>query len=423
MDPKYIKEHETLPQEFDPQKWNDSFVGKKLFKWTEPLNENDNWAYKAYYRIGTEWIDKENALIVTTKQGLENIDFVSMFLQCFDSGIELARLSAIYDIELDKPPINAKSLSTVLNPLIEIHFLTVVEKIVSMGLKKDYMPRTENLKKVKGRISPLRNERRNAIFKRFDRFYCTYDEFTLDNYENRLIKKALLLSSCLLLQMSNHRKFDKIQSKYIKCLSAFEYVSDQVEHWEVRNVKTNKLYPEYNEAVRLAKMILKRTDSSIHRNSTILDSTPPFWIDMSLLYELYVYGLLRKTYGNSVMYQENGVTGKPDFMFCSDSEKLILDTKYIPRFDNNSNQLDTDIIRQLSGYCRDAKLLKRLRYNCVSAPDSIPVIPCVIIYPKEKTDNPGLFCLDAKKTIIEQCIQDESLLYFYRLCINLPTIV
>ena len=417
----YKQEHEILPDEFGSYHWNESFNGKKLFKWTEPNFNSDKWAYQTYFRIGAEWIDSKNALIVTTKKGLENIDFISMFMSCFDSHIAQERFSSIYDIDFDKPLVKSDVLCNVLNPLIVIHFLSVVEKIVSKGLKKDYMIKEENIHKVKGRVKLLENERKNAVNKRFDRFFCQHDEFSLDNCENRLIKKALVLSNTMIDQMRFHKNHDTINSKYIKCLSAFENISDQVEFWEVGNVKTNKLYPEYNEAIRLAKLIIKRCDSSITRNNNIKEDTPPFWIDMSLLFEVYVYGLLYKTYGKSVIYQEPGYTGSPDFLFKSDSEKLIMDTKYIPRFADTNNNIDTYIVRQLSGYCRDNKILEKLGYN-IENRNSAPVVPCVIIYPCEDNGNTLPPEFDGEKTIIEQSRQENNLLCFYRLCIPLPII-
>lgn len=417
----YKQEHEILPDEFSPYHWNESFNGKSLFKWTEPLKDGEPWSYKTYFRIGAEWINDEDALVVTTRPGLENIDFVSMFMSCFDSCIEQDRFSTIYDINFNKPRIKSEVLCNVLNPLIVIHFLTIVERIVSKGLKKDYMTKNDNIPKVKGRVKLLENERKNVLFKRFDRFSCQYDEFTLDNYHNRLIKKALVFLRSMVHQMRCHKKYDSINSKYIKCMSAFDGISDQVEFWEVGNIKSNKLFPEYNEALRLAKLILKRCDYSITKESNLSEYTPPFWIDMSLLYELYVYRLLRKTYGNSVKYQERGITGNPDFLFVSDTEKLLMDTKYIPRFADTNNKIDTYIVRQLSGYCRDNKILERLGYN-IENRNSAPVVPCVIIYPCEDNGNTLPSEFDGGKTIIEQSRQENNLLCFYRLCIPLPII-
>ena len=118
------------------------------------------------------------------------------------------------------------------------------------------------------------------------------------------------------------------------CLAAFTEVDDRVELWEVRRCKRNKLYREYEEAVKLAKMILRRYDNSIDRASAEEHALPAFWIDMSLLYEHYVLGALRKAYGPKILYQANVTTGKPDFLYVDEARPLILDTKYKPRYRN-----------------------------------------------------------------------------------------
>ena len=86
----------------------------------------------------------------------------------------------------------------------------------------------------------------------------------------------------------------------------------------------------------------------------------PFVLDMSLLYEHYVYGLLYEAYNGKVTYQFSGATGYPDFLYSSNGFNAILDTKYIPKYENQP--LDTYVIRQLSGYGRDLAILKRLGY-------------------------------------------------------------
>ena len=109
-----------------------------------------------------------------------------------------------------------------------------------------------------------------------------------------------------------------LQGRLNGCLAAFAEVDDRVELWEVRRCKRNKLYREYEEAVKLAKMILRRYDNSIDRASAEEHAIPAFWIDMSLLYEHYVLGALRKAYGSKIVYQANVTTGKPDFLYADE---------------------------------------------------------------------------------------------------------
>ena len=62
----------------------EKFEKLSLVSWDKPMN-GYSWGYYASYRIGAEWIDENEALVVTTKRGMENIDFLSMFMTCFSS--------------------------------------------------------------------------------------------------------------------------------------------------------------------------------------------------------------------------------------------------------------------------------------------------------------------------------------------------
>lgn len=404
-----IQEHERLGIEQDTRYDNLSLV-----RWDKPM-ENDPWGYYASYVIGAEWIDKKEALVVTTKRGMEEIDFLTMFMTCFSSDLSIESFAEIYNIDSEAPAIHAPSLKGVLSPLIVLHFLGVVSRIKS--LKKGYVHYNENLKKVKGHIQVMKNERKNIASKRFDRVYCNYDEYTVDIPENRLIKKALIFSSQILKTITeNHTIGNKAKLMISISLALFENVNDDVQIREVTQIKRHKLFSEYNEALRLAKLILQRYDYSISKTSSLSENVTPFTLDMSLLYEHYVYGLLYDAYGDKISYQFKGKTGFPDFLYCSTNFNAILDTKYIPKYENVS--LDNDVIRQLSGYSRDIPILRHLGYDDIDEESPIPNVPCVIIYPKEGAGVKNPF---AKKKLRELCTTHvRKLARFYKICIPLP---
>ena len=369
-----IQEHERLCIE-----QNDMYDNLSLVRWDKPM-EHDPWGYYASYIIGAEWIDDKEALVVTTKRGMEEIDFLTMFMTCFSSDVSVKSFAEIYNIDCEAPVIHAPSLKGVLSPLIVLHFLGIVSRIKS--LKKGYVHYSENLKKVKGHIQVMKNERKNIASKRFDRVFCDFDEYTVDIPENRLIKKALLFSSQILRTITqNHSIGNKAKLMLSKSLALFENVSDEVQVKEVSLIKGHKLFSEYNEAVRLAKLILRRYDYSISKTSSLDENVPPFTLDMSLLYEHYVYGLLNEAYGNKISYQFKGKTGFPDFLYCATEFKAILDTKYIPKYESSS--LDNNVIRQLSVYSRDIPILRHLGYEDIDEESPRPNVPCIIIYSKE----------------------------------------
>ena len=157
-----------------------------------------------------------------------------------------------------------------------------------------------------------------------------------------------------------------LQGRLNGCLAAFAEVDDRVELWEVRRCKRNKLYREYEEAVKLAKMILRRYDNSIDRASAEEHAIPAFWIDMSLLYEHYVLGALRKAYGPKILYQANVTMGKPDFLYVDEERPLILDTKYKPRYGAETFDVGDvlDDIRDGKRLARPSNAKKCLR--CIS---------------------------------------------------------
>ena len=85
--------------------------------------------------------------------------------------------------------------------------------------------------------------------------------------------------------------------------------------------------------MRLAKIILKHFDYSLSNVEATENRVTPFVLDMSLLYEHYVYGLLYEAYREKISYQYRGVTGLPDFLYKSKHFNSILDTKYIPKYE------------------------------------------------------------------------------------------
>ncbi len=401
-----LQEHERLSAE----KQDDRYNGLKLIEWSKP-GDQVSWGYYASFKIGAEWIDEQESLVVTTKRKMEHIDFVGMFMTCFSSDLAFKSFSKIYSIDIDKPTIEAPALQSVVSPLIVLHFLGVVSRI--RELKKGYVRRSENLKKVKGRIKILQNERLNIATKRYDRVFCEYDEYSVDIPENRLIKKALLFSQRFLRRL-NTQSSTAAKTLISQTLTRFSCVSDEVEIRQVKQMRAHKLFTDYNEAIRLAKLILRIFDYNISKVDNTKGKVVPFWLDMSLLYEHYVYGLLHEAYREKITYQFESKAGKPEY-------KAILDTKYIPKYE--SEHLDAYVVRQLSGYSRDLRILKHLGYKGINEEMLVPPIPCVVIYPKEEKSwerNPFL-----GKPLKELCSSDSlvsDLLLFYKICVPLPVL-
>ena len=376
--------------------------------------------YCASYFIGAQWDGSCNhAFIVVPK--IENIDFMEMFSVCFFNSQKEDCFADIYHIDFDKPRIEIdSSICQALTPILIVHFIASVEKIVSKGLMHGYIQRSENIKKKKGRILVSQNIKRNEVVERHNKFYCQYQEYSVDITENKLIKKALLISQSVL--RVGNCKNERITTSLSRALVAFNDVGDQVERWQISKLKSNSIYKEYKETVELANQILRQYDYSITNASEIKNGkqkVPPFWINMPLLFEHYVLGILKKDYGQQILYQFEGSLGEmPDFLFDGE-EKLILDTKYKA---TETKLKDLDIIGQLCRYSRDERILSQFDLD-VSNGSFNQIIPCIFIYANGYLDD-----IENKKVVYntsemlkkENWKKFDGFYKFYSICINLP---
>ncbi len=376
--------------------------------------------YCASYYVGAQWDDScSHAFVVYPK--IENIDFMEMFSVCFFNSQKEDCFSDIYHIDIDKPRIEIDcSISQALTPILIVHFIASVEKIVSKGLMHGYVQRSENIKKKKGRIWVSQNIKKNEVVERRNRIFCQFQEYSTDIIENRLIKKALLISESVLGVVNC--KNERITTSLSRALVAFNEVSDQVERWQISKLKSNSIYKEYKETVELANQILRQYDYSITKASERKNGkqkVPPFWINMPLLFEHYVLGILKKDYGQQILYQFEGSLGEmPDFLFDGE-EKLILDTKYKA---TETKLKDLDIIGQLCRYSRDERILSQFGLD-VSNGSFNQIIPCIFIYANGYLDD-----IENKKVVYntsemlkkENWKKFDGFYKFYSICINLP---
>lgn len=373
--------------------------------------------FTTYYRIGAEWLDagQNTALVVTPK--IPDIDFLDMFMTCLRTSEPDDDFSEIYDIDFDARPIKSKALNAILSPLLVVQFLNCVERIASRMLRRGYVARHENLSKVKGRIDILGNERRNLVTGHRETVLCKYDEYSVDTPENRYIKRGLLVARDMISLMTQHKAYATLAAKCNSCLSAFAGVSSCFTG-NIPQVKHNKLFRDYTEAIRLANMLLRRQDISISKTgSDMTDYVPVFRIDMALLFEHYALALLRERYGKAIMYQVRGYRKRfvADFLLNAPSFKAILDTKYIPDYDSKT-EVDPQYIMQLSGYARDKTLLKELGIDCPDE-DFVPVVPCMVLYPvlTERNGESFRFIMSKKKPL-------PHTLKFYKCPVPVPLI-
>ena len=387
------------------------------------LEWDSNDSLHCNYYIGASWlIENEVAVAVTPKKSIENIDFIEMFITALaiDSGPEADYFSKCYGIDLDAQRITVPKQLCQVTPLILVHYIKLLENLVKRGLKHGYVTREENLKsKIRGRIYIPAHIQKNICNQREDRTYCRFQEYTEDTLENRLLKKALLFTCrTIACYKSFGRRRAELQSRLNKLMTAFVNVSDQVEIRQVVHVSHNKLFRHYAEAIRVAKMILRHFDNSIANAEKESSKTPPFWIDMPRLFELYAYSKLNQVYPRQLLFQEKGTDGRCDFLKIAtdgSSERLIMDAKYKPYYTGNADVKWSDI-QEISGYARDKDLLKKIGWVKDGEVNASEVPPCVVIYPEYEN---GETTLDPAG-ILNNAKEIGNYTNFYKIAVKVP---
>lgn len=360
--------------------------------------------YRVSYFIGADWLI-ENQYAISVFPKLEGIDFMRMFMDCFKNPELIDVIGGIYKIKINRPSIKLDSNDFELTPLLIVHYLFVLKSLVKKGLKNDYILIEENLNsKFKGKLLFNQHISNNYFKNRIDRNYCRFQDYSTNCIENQLLKRALTFVNLYVKKFLPNEI--ELQQTYNTCWSAFLKVKEDIGSNEFRNFKINPLFKEYAEALKLAKMILKRFAYSINNISTQDEcNVPPFYIDMALLFECYGYSKLKEVFSNKVIYQPSGKYGRADFIIKE--EKLIIDTKYKEIY--QENKYDIENIRQLSGYARDINILKKLNVDS----NNPEVISCIFIYPNQSSKE-NFTNRDLKEEVVNQFAK------FYKIGIKLP---
>lgn len=376
------------------------------------LNRGDDGYWWSSYYIGLSEINGQHIEVLPK---LENLDFMSLFSFALLYQPSSEYFSSCYDINWENEIFASTELYNILTPLLVMQYLNILDKLVGKGLKRDYITIEDNLhSKIRGKLRPISNWRKNELKKKEDYFYCQYQVFSANIPVNRLLKKALDISLLLLgnvrSRSSNMTGLAFLSSK-MKLIEAFGDIDSNIRLESVRNYKFDKLNMYYSEAIKLANCIIRHQDNALTDGSG-KKKVPLFWIDMSRLYEVYVLGILQTHYPDKILFQVKGSYGTQcDYLHIG--EGIVLDAKYklwYSSYNGRRSHVDSMIadIREISAYARDEHFLSLMK-NDVSTPI------CIIIHPDEETTNIGTVLSDSVKNNKVEGYKD-----FYRLSIDLP---
>jgi 5-methylcytosine-specific restriction enzyme subunit McrC len=383
--------------------------------------EHGSYELKTGYFIGVDWIiENQTAIYVAPKLNHEGreIDFIQMLFSAMKHVEVSKEINELFVIDWVAPQIEIEQRQDLLTPLLVVEFLGILQKIVRRGLKRSYYKVEKNLhSKIKGKILIGQSIKENLSRQKPLKTYCRYDEFGLNNKENRLLKKALVFVEKYLPAYAKFTQKKQLQDLLNYINPAFASVSDKIELAEIKHTKANVFYQEYEQAIFLAKTILKRFGYNISNTTKQKLETPPFWIDMSKLFELYVLGLLKDRFGKDVQYQYSRFGNELDYLLSSKEYKLVIDAKYKPYY--REREIKNEDARQVSGYARLKKVYEVLNIDaCVSLKGHpvYPLVDCLIVYPNQE---------DGEVNLLDKNLKDDRFdeyLNVFKIGVKLPQI-
>lgn len=349
------------------------------------------------------------------------LNYLEMLLEVMNNAKTAKKTPNLVMIDWEQAQIPIIQQQDKLTPFLVIQFLQLVKTIVRKGPKKSYYKKQENLRnRTKGKILVGQNIKQNIFKNKFISTYCEYQVFGEDNLENRFLKKVLRFCTGY---VENNKsvfgnKFKEIEHIINYSRPAFEHIGEEINNRKLKHLKHNPFFKEYKEAIKIGDYILKKFAYNITKTSDQEITTPPFWIDMPYLFELYFYSKLLKhnpEHSKEIHFQFSTYGNALDFLISAEKYQMIIDTKYKMHYKWGKVHQD---IRQVSGYARLNKVRKQLEIQ------RDKIIDCLILYPDPKD---GLSLCDEDKAFSLENIQSKKQKIdpyhkVYKLGVKLPTL-
>ena len=236
------------------------------------------------------------------------------------------------------------SLQSLNLPLLEVFiqmFLAELERLIHRGLKSDYREIAQNRAFLKGKLLFNEQIKHNLIHK--ERFFTQSDEYSLNSAPNRLIKRTLEFLHTLSLSPKTRTKLDSLYF-------IFEEItpSSHIER-DFAKCKSMRRFKEYELVLLWCAIFLRQKSFSAYSGSErafallfpmerLFESFVGHWLGRSI--EHHEIKLQEQRYHFMQDFQKVDIFQlKPDVIMRSESEILILDTKWkIPDSTNDEKR-------------------------------------------------------------------------------------
>lgn len=198
------------------------------------------------------------------------------------------------------------------------------------GLGREYIRITENLSSLRGKIDINESIKTRALLQR--QMTCTYDDFSVNSYLNRIIKSTVLL--LLKADISSKRK--KELRRLLVFFSGVDSVNLHTVNWNICYNRNNQTYRMLVSICFLAvKGLLHAQSNGTAKLMNFVDEQ-----SMNRLYEKFILEYFRKEFpqikanASHIAWQvDDGVRDmlpsmRTDIMLTRGEKVLIIDAKY-----------------------------------------------------------------------------------------------
>jgi len=208
------------------------------------------------------------------------------------------------------------------------------------GLGKEYIPQTEALSSLRGKIDITESIKTQSLLRK--QLICTYDDFTVNSYLNRILKSTM--------ELLLHADLSKARKKALRKLMI--YFAD-VDVLDVHTINWNIRYDRNNQSYRMLVSVCYLVIKGLLQTNTDGSTRLMDFIDeqrMCRLYEKFILEYYRKEYpeitarASQIPWQlDDGFSDmlpvmQSDITLSKGNRTLIIDAKYYAH--NTQTQYD-----------------------------------------------------------------------------------
>ncbi len=198
------------------------------------------------------------------------------------------------------------------------------------GLGKEYIPQTEPLSSLRGKIDIAESIKTQSMLRK--QLVCTYDEFSVNSYMNQILKSTM--------ELLIRSDISKVRKKELRKLLVFFGDVDPLNVYDINwQLQYNRNNQSYQMLISVCYLVVK---GLLHTNSDGTTKLMDFLDEqrMSKLYEKFILKYYKKEFphtrpsASQIDWQlDDGFdlmlpTMKTDIMLTHKEKTLIIDAKY-----------------------------------------------------------------------------------------------